>query len=139
MLRFAPQVWAARKESYDQTTTRPRQDCSAVTPVGSRNDGLSVSTYTGKEALVPKAQTQKASKGIPRKSRSASRKARRIKNHSLQPERKLRHILHRMKGVTPPQKVREAFTWASECSALATLRQLCPDYQKVLQQLGQAV
>lgn len=72
---------------------------------------------------------QKSGKGIPRKSRSASRKARRIKNLSTQPRKKLRHILKR-------NGVREAFKWASEHTALNTLRELRPEYQKELAQLG---
>ena len=79
----------------------------------------------------------KSSRGVPTKTRSASRKARRIKNWGRQPERKLRHILHRMRGVTPPQKVREAFEYATSHNVLTTLRQLRPDYQKELAAIGQ--
>ena len=76
--------------------------------------------------------SNKSSKGIPTKARSASRKARRLKNWAKQSERKLRHILHRMRGVTPPSKVREAFEWESSHNALVVLRQLRPEYQKEL-------
>ena len=78
----------------------------------------------------------KSSRGVPTKTRSASRKARRIKNWGKQPERKLRHILHHMRGITPSAKVREAFEWASNHNALAVLRQLRPEYQKELAAIG---
>lgn len=67
-----------------------------------------------------------SSKGIPTKSRSASRKARRIKNLATQPWKKLRHILKR-NGVRP------AFEWATAHSNLNILKQLRPDYSKELQ------
>ncbi len=76
-------------------------------------------------------------KGIPTKSKSASRKARRIKNWSKQPERKLRHILHRMKGVTPPAKLREAFDWAVAHNCKGLVMDLRPGIQAELAAFGQ--
>ena len=73
----------------------------------------------------------KASKGIPRKARSASRKARRVKNLTTQTSKKLRHLLKR-NGIRP------AFEWANQHSALATLRALRPDYQAELAKEGQS-
>lgn len=78
-----------------------------------------------------KAGSSKSSKGIPRKARSASRKARRSKNLSLAPVKKLRHILKR-------NGVRAAFEWADANAALASLRVLCPDYQDQLRDIGKA-
>ncbi len=65
--------------------------------------------------------SQKSGKGIPRKARSGSRKARRVKNLALQPRKKLRHLLKH-------NTVREAFEWATEHNSLALLRELRPDY-----------
>ena len=67
----------------------------------------------------------KSGKGIPRKARSLSRKSRRGKNLASQPAKKLRHILKR-------NTLREAFEWANTHSALATLRQLRPNYTSEL-------
>ncbi len=71
-----------------------------------------------------------------KRSGSPGKKARRAKNLAKQPERKLRHILHRMRGVTPIAKVREAFEWANARNVLAKLRELKPDYDTVLRQAG---
>lgn len=71
------------------------------------------------------------SKGVPRNARNPQRKARRARNLASQPERKLRHMLKR-------NSIRDAFTWANEHSALATLRQLAPDYQEQLRAAGHA-
>lgn len=78
---------------------------------------------------MPKTQGQKSSKGIPRKARSASRKARRSKNLSLQPERKLRHMLKR-------NSLRDAFEWADSHNHMPILRSLRPDFQKQLAAIG---
>lgn len=76
-----------------------------------------------------KAGSSKSSKGIPRKARSASRKARRAKNLSSQPLKKIRNLLNR-------NGIRAAFEWADSHACLPTLRIICPDYQEQLRELG---
>lgn len=71
----------------------------------------------------------KSGKGVPRKARSESRKRRRVKNLSLQPKKKLRHILKR-------SGLRAAFEWADERQHLLELRQLRPEYLRELKEIG---
>lgn len=78
---------------------------------------------------MSKVGDSKSSKGIPRKARSASRKARRAKNLAGQPRKKLTHILKR-------NGIRAAFEWADERSHLSTLRQLRPEYAAELREAG---
>ena len=68
---------------------------------------------------------RKSSKGIPRKARSGSRKARRIKNLASQPRKKLRHMLKR-------NSLRDAFNWADKHGSIGLLRELRPEFQKEL-------
>lgn len=80
---------------------------------------------------------QKSGKGIPTKARSDSRHRRQAACRARQPEHKLRHILARRRGVTPPAKVREAFEWADSHNELALLRRLRPEFQAELAAIGQ--
>ena len=68
---------------------------------------------------------RKSSKGIPRKARSGSRKARRVKNLASQPRKKLRHMLKH-------NTLREAFDWADTHESVWLLRELRPEFQKEL-------